>query len=327
MLAEPRYLSIEQAAIVTEYYRANPGKPRGIQRAEALAETLRKVEIRIDPLELIVGNRTAGVRTGVVSPEAGISWLNDEIERLPERPQDKFEVRPEDVTVFRRDILPFWKGKSLEDKVNEALGDELAAIGKVAKINQTDHAQGHICPDTKGWLAKGPRVLRDDALARAAASAAQRRDFYRGMAIALDGAIDFLRRYADLARTMAADRVHAEHRANLEEIARICDTLSREPPSTFREAVQALWFLFVLLQAESNASSFSPGRADQYLYPYYERDIAARDTGRRGGARDHRGPLAQVQPDRIPAQLEQRQVLRGIPYRLQRRHRRPGRPG
>ena len=273
MLAEPRYLSIEQAAIVTEYYKCNPNKPRNIQRAESLAETLRKIEIRIDPLELIVGNRTSGVRAGVVSPEAGISWLDDEIERLPERPQDKFEVRPEDITTFRLDILPFWKGKSLEDKVKDALGDEIAAIGKVAKINQTDHAQGHICPNAKGWLAKGPRAIRDDALARAATAAADKRDFSRGMAIALDGAIDFLRRYAALARIMAADRAHVEHRATLQEVACICDKLSREPPTTFREAVQSLWFLFVFLQAESNASSFSPGRADQYLFPYYERDI------------------------------------------------------
>ena len=275
MLAEPRFLSIEQAAIVTEYYKANPDKPRNIQRAESLAETLRRIEIRIDPLELIVGNRTSGVRAGVVSPEAGISWLDDEIEQLPVRPQDTFEVRPEDTATFRRDILPFWKGKSLEDKVKDALGDEIAAIGKVAKINQTDHAQGHICPDTKGWLAKGPRAIRDDAVARAAKAAPEKCNFYRGMAIALNGAIDFMGRYAALARTMAADQAHAEHRTNLEEIARVCDKLSREPPSTFREAVQALWFLFVLLQAESNASSFSPGRADQYLFPYYERDIDA----------------------------------------------------
>jgi formate C-acetyltransferase len=273
MLAEPRYLSIEQATIVTDYYKAHPNTPPNIQRAESLAETLRRIEIRIDPLELIVGNRTSGVRAGVVSPEAGISWLDDEIERLPVRPQDKFEVRPEDITTFRRDILPFWKGKSLEDKVKEALGEEIEAISKVAKINQTDHAQGHICPDTKGWLAKGPRAIREDARARLANASPEKRDFYRGMVIALDGAIDFMVRYADLARTMAADRVHAEHRASLREVARICDKLSCEPPSTFREAVQAFWFLFVLLQAESNASSFSPGRADQYLFPFYDRDV------------------------------------------------------
>ncbi|MGD0784024.1 MAG: aminotransferase class V-fold PLP-dependent enzyme, partial [Candidatus Aminicenantales bacterium] len=130
-------IHVEQAAIVTEYYKANPDTPRNIQRAESLAETLHRIEIRIDPLELIVGNRTSGVRAGVVSPEAGISWLDDEIERLPTRPQDKFEVRPKDITTFRRDILPFWKGKSLEDKVKEALGEEIEAIGKVLRPTKT----------------------------------------------------------------------------------------------------------------------------------------------------------------------------------------------
>ena len=275
MLAEPRWLSIEQAVIVTEYYKAHPDAPRAIQRAESLAGTLRQIEIRIDAQELIVGNRTAGVRAGVVSPEAGISWLDREIEGLGTRPQDRFNVRPEDIVTFRRDILPFWKGRSLEDKVREALGDEIDAIGKVAKINQTDHAQGHICPDTRGWLTRGPRAIRDDARGRAAAAGPETRDFYCSMAIALDGALDFIGRYAQRARTMAGDPRFAPQRADLEEIARVCETLCREPPSTFREAVQSLWFLFVLLQAESNASSFSPGRADQYLYPWYRHDIDA----------------------------------------------------
>ena len=125
MTEEPRYLSVEQARIVTDYYRRNPDKPRNIQRAEALAETMRSIQIRIDPLELVIGNRSAGSRAGVVTPEAGISWVDAEIENLPNRPQDKFNVRPEDIETFRRDILPFWKGKSLEDRVKELIGEEI----------------------------------------------------------------------------------------------------------------------------------------------------------------------------------------------------------
>ncbi|GAB6277892.1 MAG: formate C-acetyltransferase [Rectinema sp.] len=273
MLDEPRFLSIEQASIVTEYYRANPDKPRNIQRAESFAEALRKIEIRINPLELIVGNRTAGVRAGVVSPEAGISWIDEEIERLPVRPQDKFEVRPQDIETFRRDILPFWKGKSLEDKVKAVLGDEIGAIGKVAKINQTDHSQGHICPNTKDWLARGPRAIRDDFIEHSKRASEEKRGFYLGVATALQGAMDYIERYAAMARSMAGDEHSPADWKNLSEIARICSKLANEPPETFREAVQSLWFLFVLLHAESNASSFSPGRADQYLYRYYRDDL------------------------------------------------------
>jgi formate C-acetyltransferase len=275
MLDEPRYLSIEQARIVTEYYRRNPEKPRNIQRAESLAETLRRIEIRIDPLEFVVGNRTAGVRAGVVSPEAGISWIDAEIEGLPGRPQDKFNVRPEDIASFRDEILPFWKGKSLEDRVCELLGPEIAAIGKVAKINQTDHAQGHICPDVKRWLSLGPRGIRDDILARAKGASPEAANFYEGLAIALGGAMDFMRRYASLAGDMAGSAESEDEKLNLLELCERCARLAEEPPASFHDAIQALWFLFVLLQMESNASSFSPGRADQYLLPYYRRDFEA----------------------------------------------------
>ncbi|HWR11363.1 MAG TPA: formate C-acetyltransferase/glycerol dehydratase family glycyl radical enzyme [Rectinemataceae bacterium] len=288
MLDEPRYLSVEQAKIVTEYYRENPDKPRNIQRAESLAEVMRTIRIRIDPLELVVGNRTAGVRAGVVSPDAGISWVDDEIENLPNRPQDKFNVRPEDIAEFRQDILPFWKGKSLEDKVREAIGDEIAAIGKVVKINQTDHAQGHICPDVSRWLALGPKGIRDDMLSRMANAAPDAAAFYRGVIIVLEGAMDFMRRYASLASEMADSAESADERENLMAVADRCARLAEEPAVSFHDAIQSMWFLFALLQLESNASSFSPGRADQYLLPYYERD-------RRAGILDRSGALEIVE--------------------------------
>ena len=282
MLSEPRYLSVEQARIVTDYYRSNPDKPRSIQRSESLAQTMRAIAIRIDPLELVVGNRTAGVRSGVVSPEAGISWVDDEIEHLPDRPQDKFEVRKEDVEIFRSEILPFWQGKSLEDRVKALLGDEIAAIGKVAKINQTDHAQGHICPNVKRWLSLGPKGLRDDAAARMSGATPEAALFHRGLVIVLDGAMDFMRRYAALAGELASQPRPAEEARNLRAVAERCERLARAPAESFHDAVQSLWFLFVLLQLESNASSFSPGRADQYLWPYYERDIASGRLDRAG---------------------------------------------
>ena len=97
-------------------------------------------------------------------------------------------------------------------------------------------------------------------------------DFYDGLILSLEGAQLFMRRYAALACEMAKTDEHADE---LTEIARVCDALAERPPESFREAVQASWFLYVILQMESNASSFSPGRMDQYLYPFYEKDIAS----------------------------------------------------
>lgn len=269
MFAEERFMSIEQAKIITDVYRSNPDLPRNILRALVLKESLSKIEIRISPGELIVGNRTTGVRGGVIFPESGLSWVDREIETLPSRPQDKFQVRQGDVEEFRNDIVPFWKGKTLEDKLDERIGDEMRAIGKVAKINQTDHAQGHICPDTVRWLQYGPTGLSQIAK-QTQANHPENTDFYEGLIIALDGASEFMRRYARLARSMAHD---AENAQELLEIARICEKLADNPPESYREAVQASWFLYVILQMESNASSFSPGRMDQYLYPFYKKDV------------------------------------------------------
>lgn len=276
MLCEPRYLSLEQALIITEVYQKNEGATVPVKRALALAEAMRRIAIGIEPEELIVGNRTKGVRAGVVFPEAGISWIDKEIEGLATRPQDKFNVRPEDVVAFREKILPYWKGRSLEDTLRAEHGGELDAIARVVKINQKDHAQGHICPDTRKWIEIGPAGLKREAEARLEGAEEEQREFLECAVTVLDAACDFMRRYAELARAMAGDARPADA-GNLREVARVCEKLSRGGADTFREAVQALWFLFALLHLESNASSFSPGRADQYLHPYLKADL---DAGR-----------------------------------------------
>ena len=272
MLEEKRYVSMEQALLITQSYREYPDAPRALQRAHALERALDHISIRIDPEELIVGNRTAGVRGGVVSPEAGISWVDKELETIDRRPQDAFQIRPEDIRLFREKILPFWKDKSLEDHVRARMGEELSDMGKVVKINQTDHAQGHICPDTKLWLEKGPAGLLADMERRLQAAPAEKHVFYESTVISLRAVCRFIARYASLAQQMAQSEPEPARKENLRQIADVCTALSVRAPQSFREAVQCLWFLYVCLQMESNASSFSPGRMDQYLYPYYQKD-------------------------------------------------------
>ncbi|TAL80000.1 MAG: formate C-acetyltransferase/glycerol dehydratase family glycyl radical enzyme, partial [Bacteroidetes bacterium] len=103
-LSADRFLSIEQAKIITRIYQQNENVPVIHKRAEALAQSLSEITITIDPEELIVGNRTPGIRAGVVFPEAGIGWLGNEIETLPVRLQDPFDVRQEDISYFREKI-------------------------------------------------------------------------------------------------------------------------------------------------------------------------------------------------------------------------------
>lgn len=272
MLSQPRYASIEQALIITKTYQENEDKPVIIKRALSLYNALTQLEIGIEPQELIVGNRTKGVRYGVVFPEAGSSWVNNEIETLPTRPQDKFLVRFEDMKTFREVIYPYWKGKCMEDVLKERYGDEIANIAEVVKINQKDHAQGHICPDVRKWLRLGPDGILKEAQQYVASATNDKADFYQAIIKIMEGVKIFMVRYHDELLEEAKKSENTLWSEDMKECARICKALSERPAQSFHEAVQAIWFLFVVLHMESNASSFSPGRLDKILIDYYEKD-------------------------------------------------------
>ncbi|MBB5335547.1 glycyl radical protein [Pectinatus brassicae] len=273
MLRQKRYMSIEQALITTRIYQENEEKPVIIKRALALKAALQEMEIAIEPEELIVGNRTKGVRYGVVSPESGGLWIDKELETLPTRSQDKFNVKGADIKTYREVIKPYWQGKSLEDILKDKFGEEFSAISKVAKINQTDHSQGHICPDCDLWLQMGPEQIKQQAQQKLQSEnlTNKQQNFYKAIIITMDGAQIFMHRYSELLKQMAAE--NTQYKKNLLEMADICGFIANNAPESFHQAVQSLWFLFVILQMESNASSFSPGRMDRYLYLFYKRDI------------------------------------------------------
>lgn len=272
-LSRPRHLSLEQARIITRVYKENESSSVPIKRSKALAASLRGMPISIDTEELLVGNRTPDIRSGVVFPEAGISWIARELDTMATRPQDPFQVRASDKKIFLEEIEPYWFGKTLEDHIYGEIGGELHAIEKVVKINQKDHAQGHICPNVEKWLSLGPSGLLK--LARKAREKAlpHQPEFYDSTCLVLEATIDFILRYAALAESKIVGLEDPVERHNLEEIQCMCQHLAEQPPLNFREALQSLWFLFVMLHMESNASSFSPGRIDQYLLPYFQKDM------------------------------------------------------
>lgn len=281
IMNEVRHATVEQARIITETYKSHEGEPKILKRALSLAACLREIAIRIDPGEIIAGNRTSGIRAGVIFPEAGLSWLENEIDTLDSREQDRFRIKGEDVEYFRDILVPYWSGNTLEDGIREKMGAEIDRMGKLVKINQRDHAQGHIIPNVEKWLKLGPAGLLENVRARlkhtrearAEVSEGKEKDFLRSVEIVLEGAKDFIRRYGDLAKSLTERTGHRAFTQDLEEISRICYKLAEGSAETFQEAVQSLWFLFVILHMESNASSFSPGRMDQYLYPYFEKSL------------------------------------------------------
>ena len=263
-----RKVSIEQALITTRVYKENEELSQIITKAMALRKVMEEINISINPNEAIVGNRTAQMRAGIVSPEAGISWLIKEVDTISTRIQDSFLFNEDDKKIFLDEIVPNWKGKSLEDVLDSKIGDLEREIHSVVKINQMDHAQGHINPNVEKWLEIGPKGILEEYKKAKASCDSDMIDFYEAGIIIYEGINIYIRRYYDLASTMLDD--NDINKSNLLRIMDSCQAILNGEVKTFAHAVQSTWFLFALLHMESNASSFAFGRLDQYLYPYYQ---------------------------------------------------------
>lgn len=280
LLTTARWLDVERARLTTEAYRATEGEPMARRRAKLVLHLARTMSLTIHPDEIIIGNRSLLPRMGVIAPEGAVDWVDRELDKLSTRPQDPFNVTPAVIDELRTTIFPYWRGNTLEDVVAQRVPAEVrrAVAGKAFSLNQTDHAQGHILPDVEGWLRLGLGGLRAQVMQarrQPHVQTAAQQLFYDASLLALQAAEELILRYAELAAQQAEAAADEVREAELRQIAAICRHLAQGPARTFHEALQALWFLFVLLQIESNASSFSPGRFDQYMLPYLEADLAA----------------------------------------------------
>jgi formate C-acetyltransferase len=279
LLTAERRVDLERARITTDSYRRTEGLPMPVRRATMLRDLARRTSIAIYDGERIVGNRSLLPRMGVIAPEGAVDWIDRELEILPTRPQDRFDIAPDEIAVLREQVFPYWRGKTLEDVVAERVPEHVrrAVKARAFSLNQTDHAQGHILPDVATWLDLGIGGLRARArtAARRTAGDPAKAVFYEASAIALDAAALLMRRYARLAAHRARKEADPGRARELREVAARCRWLAEGPARNFPDALQAVWFLFVILQMESNASSFSPGRLDQYLLPYLEADLTS----------------------------------------------------
>ena len=278
LLENKRRIDLERARLTTEIYQQTEGEPMPVRRAKMLLHLVRNLTITIYPDEMIVGNRTHLPRMGVIAPEGAVNWVDRELDSLPTRPQDPFNIEPEEINELRETIFPYWRGRTLEDLVAQRMPEQVAAVirGKAFSVNQTDHAQGHILPDVAGWLRLGISGLREKIEAARSdpeTLTEEQQIFYEAGCIALQAAQELIQRYAELAQTQSIQTPDTNRREELLGISEVCGWIATHPARNFREALQALWFLFVLLQIESNASSFSPGRLDQYLLPYLDQDL------------------------------------------------------
>lgn len=273
LFANPREISLERALLYTASHKQTEGEPVMIRRAKATAWVLDHVQISIRDDELIAGNRTIKPRAGIMSPEMDPYWLLKELDQFPTRPQDRFTISEEDKRIYREELFPYWENRSMKDFINSQMTDEVkAAVStQIFSVNQTDKGQGHIIIDYPRLLENGLAALVAEL--KALNKQHPQNSFYQAVLILLEASQRHILRYAALADDMAAGCFDGQRRKELETIAEISRHNALHRPEDFWQACQLFWYMNIILQYESNASSISLGRFDQYMLPFYQASL------------------------------------------------------
>jgi len=273
----------ERAQLYTEVYREHEAKPLIIRRALALDRTLRQMTIAIDPGELIVGNHASRLRAAPIFPEYAVGWILDELDDLDKRPGDAFYVQAEQKDEIR-EICSYWKGKTLLERGMEIMPEQMREIHEAGIIRAEGNltsGDAHLAVNFEKILQKGiGRILEEVEEKRGDLDLTLQEDlkkdhFYQSVTIVLKATQAFIERFRNLALGLSQAEEKSSRRTELEAISANCEAIQYGPPKTFYQALQLVYFVQLILQIESNGHSVSLGRLDQYLYPFYLRDIEA----------------------------------------------------
>ncbi|MBO5650025.1 MAG: glycyl radical protein [Selenomonas sp.] len=281
VLDEKPYIDAERAMLVTETYKSHQNQPNVMKRALMLANVLENMTIYIEDKTLLVGNQATKNCNAPIFPEYTMKFVMDELDKFEKRDGDVFYITEETKEQLRA-IAPFWENNNLRAKGEALLPDEVSVFmetgvfGMEGKLNAGD---AHLAVNYGKMLAEGlsgyeqrTRELKA-ALDLTDPASVDQYVFYKAVLIVIDAVRKFAKRYAKLAKELAAKEQDGKRKAEMEEMARICTKVPYEPAESFREAVQAVWFIQLILQIESNGHSLSYGRFDQYMFPYYKRDM------------------------------------------------------
>ena len=281
VLDEKPYIDAERAILATEAYKENLNQPRVMVRAKMLEKILDHMSIYIEDKSLLAGNQATKNRNAPIFPEYTMEFVINELDRFEKRDGDVFYIT-EKTKEQLREIAPFWENNNLRARGEALLPEEVrvfmetGVFGMEGKLNAGD---AHLAVNYERILKDGlkgyeKRVKECKAsLDLTSPDSIDKYCFYNAVLIVLDAVRTFANRYSVLAKNLAERELDLERKIELLEISKICAKVPYEPAETFQEAVQSVWFIQLILQIESNGHSLSYGRFDQYMYPYYDRDI------------------------------------------------------
>jgi len=276
-------ICVERAKIYTEVYQKYEAFPVPVKRAIALKETLERMTIYIDEGELVVGNVSSRINAAPYFPEYAVTWMLNELDEFDKRPGDAFYPSDE-IKAEIRAISPYWIGKTTIDKGYALMPKELKEIldaGIIKAEGNLTSGDGHIAVNHQKILTVGLNGYLDEIQFYRSKlklwdwADLKKEQFYKSVEIGIKALQTYIRRYEALALELAEKEKDETRRQELLLISKNCGHIAEKPPETFYQALQMTLFLQLVLQIESNGHSLSFGRMDQYLYPFYERDLKA----------------------------------------------------
>lgn len=281
VLDEKPYIDAQRAILATLAYKENLNQPRVMVRAKMLEKVLDHMSIYIEGKSLLAGNQATKNRNAPIFPEYTMEFVMKELDQFEKRDGDVFYIT-EKTKEQLREIAPFWQNNNLRARGEALLPEEVrvfmetGVFGMEGKLNAGD---AHLAVNYERILKDGLRGYEKRVKEYKASldltdpESIDKYCFYNAVLIVLEAVRNFANRYSVLAKDLAEKELNQERKIELLEISRICSKVPYEPAETFREAVQSVWFIQLILQIESNGHSLSYGRFDQYMYPYYNRDI------------------------------------------------------
>lgn len=273
-------ICIDRARIATRFYEQPSVEPFIMRRAELFRLVMENKEIFIDDDALIVGNIASRRRAVPVFPEM-MTWLPEAVETFDTREFDPFKYMPGEKEELRV-IAQRWKGRTFGDYTDSQIAEEEAKLAEIGIMTRGVAQASTMChaPDYANLVKRGYRYYIDMCKERIAEiddvdiETLNKRMTWEAMLKSLEAVITFAHRYADLAEQLAAKTEDVKEKERLKLISENCRVVPENPPKTFLQAVQMLVLTHDALMIENNGYLHSFGRFDQYMYEFYERDIA-----------------------------------------------------
>ena len=272
----------DRAVLLTKSYRETEGEPIIMRRAKAFAHILAHIPITIREEELVVGSSTLAPRGCQTFPEFSYEWLEAEFDTIEKRSADPFYIS-EDTKKKLREVHKYWKGKTTSELALSYMAPEAAAAIEhniFTPGNYFYNGVGHVTVQYEKVLEIGLEgIIREAARELAACNVgdgdyARKHCFLEAVIMSCAAVIGYAGRYAALAKQEAEACTDKKRKEELLQIASVCERVPARGARSFHEACQSFWFIQQLLQMESSGHSISPGRFDQYMYPYYQKDMA-----------------------------------------------------